>query len=559
LLHDIPCVTITSKAAYSYTRFSSAGQKGNNSFDRQIEDGREWYAQEIAPLGIPLDESFTDTARSAYKGEHVGKHGDLGRFVAAIQSGAVSRGSILIAENLDRISRQGPKIGRKLFEKIVDEGVDVHIVNLGLKLTYGWENHLHGNRVDGELDRAFKESQRKSKIIKAGLKAVKHTDDWCGILPFWLEKEYEPGSVSIATGGRKTIKPKYSIVEVPEQVAIVKEIFRLAANGLGAKRIIEALHSQGIKCPISLGHLGELLRNRAVLGEHQPFQYLDGGAVPDGDPVFKFPKVVDQTQFDMVAARLDGKKKLCADGKLRPATGSHNSHQANNLFEGLLHDVTTQPERSLQFQKKEDGANPYLISAWEPARKGNRIRYDLFEKDFLRYLKDEVDWKAVAGEKETEALKKARQDLNLVKAELDQAERLLARRTEQAKDPDLADAVVAVYNAQIADAQSRIATLTEQEYRLEGLISIESAKSAALETPEKLIAMITAGDPTMRLLLKTELKRMVITIDLDFKIKPEKIKITVTFINGVTRETEQRTFTKPLHPRRARLGLQPVS
>src|ERR1700722_7541490 len=127
-------------AAFSYTRFSSAGQKGNNSTDRQIEDGREWYTQEIAPLGIPLDESFTDTARSAYKGEHVGKKGDLGRFLAAILSGAASNGSILIAENADRLSRQGNKIARKLLEQIGDKGVDVHIVNIEKKLTYGWEN-----------------------------------------------------------------------------------------------------------------------------------------------------------------------------------------------------------------------------------------------------------------------------------------------------------------------------------------------------------------------------------------------------------------------------------
>jgi DNA invertase Pin-like site-specific DNA recombinase len=54
----------------------------------------------------------------------------LGRFLAAIQSGVISEGSILIVENLDRVSRQGPKIARKLFEKIVDEGVAVHIVNI---------------------------------------------------------------------------------------------------------------------------------------------------------------------------------------------------------------------------------------------------------------------------------------------------------------------------------------------------------------------------------------------------------------------------------------------
>ena len=65
--------------------------------------------------------------------------------------------------------------------------------------------------------------------------------------------------------------------------------------------------------------------------------------------------------------------------------------------------------------------------------------------------------------------------------------------------------------------------------------------------------MITAGDPTKRLLLKTELQRMIISIDVDFKVKPEKIKIMVTFINGVTREIEQDTFTKPLHPRRGSL------
>jgi hypothetical protein len=73
-----------------------------------------------------------------------------------------------------------------------------------------------------------------------------------------------------------------------------------------------------------------------------------------------------------------------------------------------------------------------------------------------------------------------------------------------------------------------------------------------LGTPEKLIAMITSGDPAMRLPLRTEIQRVIIRIDLDFKIKPGKISITVTFINGVTREIEQLTFTKPLPPRRGR-------
>jgi hypothetical protein len=382
----------------------------------------------------------------------------------------------------------------------------------------------------------IQELQRKSVIIRAGLKAVKHADDWCGILPFWLQKVYEPGSAPISNG--KKAKPKYKIEVIPEQAKLVKEIFRLAANGLGAKRLLQDLNTQGIKCSISLGTVGHLLRDRAVLGEHQPLQYLETGPVQDGDPVLKFPRIVDQSDFDTVAARLDSKMKVCADGKVRPATGNRYSHEANNLFETLLRDVTEAPERSMTFQKKGEWANPYLISKWEPARKGNRVRYDLFETEFFRYLKDELDWKSVAGEKESAALKLARQELNCVRAELDQAKHLLARRSEQAKNPSLSDAVVEVYNAQIADATARIATLMEQQYRLEGLIALESMKSEALYSPERLLDMI--GDPAMRLNLRAEIRRVISRIELDFSIEPD-IKVTVRFVNDATRTV---TFRK---------------
>jgi hypothetical protein len=534
------------RAAYSYTRFSSAGQIGNSSTDRQLEAGRDWYNHHIAPLGIPLDETFTDSARSAYKGEHVGKKGDLGRFLAAIQSGTVSKGSILIAENLDRISRQGAKIGRKLLEQVVDEGVDVHIVNVCKKLTYGWENRQEDSIVvDAELGRAFKESERKSVIIRAGLAKVMHKDGWSGVLPFWLQKVDEHGRRVKASNG-------YTIVEIPEMADLVREIFQLSAQGLGAKRILQTLNANGSKCDIAIITVMKLLRNRAVLGEHQPLQYLDSGTVPDGDPVMKFPRIVEQGLFDLVAARLDGKKKVCADGVARPATGSHHSGEANNLVEGLMHDITELPERTLQLQNKGGKNNPFLVSAWEPGRKQNRMRYDLFEGSFLDWLENKADWKAIAGEKETEALKTARTQLETVRVHLDQARRLIARRSEQMLDPDLPDAVVKEFASQIAATRPKVAALEEQQNRLEALIGFESARAAALETPEKLIALITAGDPATRLLLKTELRRMIIRIDVDFKIKPEKIKIMVTFINGVTREIEQLTFTKPLHPRRGR-------
>jgi hypothetical protein len=75
-----------------------------------------------------------------------------------------------------------------------------------------------------------------------------------------------------------------------------------------------------------------------------------------------------------------------------------------------------------------------------------------------------VDWKAVAGEKETETLKKARAELNVVKADLDQANHLLARRSEQAKNPNLPDAVVEEYYTQMAER--RIHTVSSWRNRV---------------------------------------------------------------------------------------------
>jgi hypothetical protein len=82
-------------------------------------------------------------------------------------------------------------------------------------------------------------------------------------------------------------------------------------------------------------------------------------------------------------------------------------------------------------------------------------------------------------------------------------------------------------------------------------------KADALYSPGHLVAMIAAGDPAMRLNLRTELGRMISRIDFHFAIEPDRITITVTFINDVQRTTKFRKpirFTKPLRPSRRRLS-----
>ena len=67
----------------------------------------EWYNREIASLGLPLSDLTCDDGFSAFKGAHI-KKGSLGQFLAEIKAGNIAKGSILIAENLDRIRRSAP-------------------------------------------------------------------------------------------------------------------------------------------------------------------------------------------------------------------------------------------------------------------------------------------------------------------------------------------------------------------------------------------------------------------------------------------------------------------
>ena len=486
------------KAAYSYKRFSSAAQTDGDSLERQMQIARDWYNREIADLGIPLDETFTDSGVSAFTGKHVGKRGNLGRFLAAIQGGSVSRGSILIAENLDRISRQGPKIARKLLEQIVDNGVDVHVVNIAKKLTYGWENRNEDSIiVDVELSRAFRESERKSQLIGSALGKKKMMPNWSTTVPFWIKKN---------EGG---------FAVIPEKVKLVKEIFRLASLGLGAKRIAQTLP----KWDYSVMAITRTMRNRAVLGEH----------TVAGEPIMKFPQIIEQKIFDKVQELLNAKNALCSDGNKRPHTGARNSDTAANLFQGLIFDADG--ERPLHYRGPDNQRHSSaLVSKFAPKRKSHRIGYARFEAAFLRFIAD-LDWKKIAGQKETPDLGIVRNKLNTALTEIDKAERLIARRTLDMENPDLPAEEVQLFAAIIVKAQQRLASLIDERSRLETRISQEESKTEALYRPKELLALARSSENNeCRLRLREEIRRRVTRIDCYFNL--EAMAARIAFSNG---------------------------
>ncbi|KAK0339931.1 hypothetical protein LTR94_032580, partial [Friedmanniomyces endolithicus] len=89
--------------AFAYVRYSDPSQSTGNSVARQTEMAVAYAAKN----GVELDWSYRDDGVSAFHG-HNRTVGDLGRFMADVQSGKVVAGSHLLIEGFDRFSREDP-------------------------------------------------------------------------------------------------------------------------------------------------------------------------------------------------------------------------------------------------------------------------------------------------------------------------------------------------------------------------------------------------------------------------------------------------------------------
>src|SRR5262245_3313590 len=104
----------------SFLRFSSPEQGRGDSLRRQTKDTEQWCEKNDIPLDRSL--SMTVKGKSAFKGDHLAALKD---FLAKVESGEVPRGSYLIIENLDRLSRQDERTAMKLWIDILDHGINI--------------------------------------------------------------------------------------------------------------------------------------------------------------------------------------------------------------------------------------------------------------------------------------------------------------------------------------------------------------------------------------------------------------------------------------------------
>jgi DNA invertase Pin-like site-specific DNA recombinase len=250
----------TKATIYSYSRFSSAAQSSGTSLQRQAQ-----YAEAYAKKhGLTLDSSLSmkDEGLSAFHGKHISK-GALGLFLRAIESGKVPVGSVLIVEQLDRLSRAAPIVAQALLSQIITSGVTVVTAIDGKVYN---EATLKASPMDLVysllvLIRSHEESSAKSSRVKSAMIAR------C--------KEWQAGT------WRKPIAPGVSdpgwvrregdtYVLVTERADAMLTMIALYKSGMGAQRVMQELDRRGLSIgggANGVDRVAQLIRKRAIVGE----------------------------------------------------------------------------------------------------------------------------------------------------------------------------------------------------------------------------------------------------------------------------------------------------
>lgn len=360
--------------AYSYIRFSSLEQAKGDSFRRQTVLAKDYCDKHGLNLA---DLTLRDLGKSAYHGTHF-KDGALGEFIGAVKDGTIPRGSYLLVESMDRLSREKISIALRRFMELLELGIS--IVTLQDNRTYTTESL---DRIEDLMlslvfmMRAHEESLTKSKRLKAA-HAEKRKQARENLKPTGYNM---PHWITLTDTG-------YELM--PERADLLKRIFQMTIDGLGAIAIHKQLNKEGIK-PWGRSKTGwhttyikKILRARTVLGEYQPFKSEDGKRVEDGEPIQGYyPAAIDIDTFKRASLAIERRH-----GK----SSGTRKNAINNLFTGLV--VCKNCGATMHYLNKGSGSKGGQYLVCSRARQGAHhdgisckyasMRYPVIEDAILR-------------------------------------------------------------------------------------------------------------------------------------------------------------------------------
>jgi DNA invertase Pin-like site-specific DNA recombinase len=355
---------------YSYVRFSSKGQAHGDSNRRQVESGDKW----IKRHGHTLMEAYADRGVSGFRGKNKHK-GALGSFLRKVHSGDVKPGSILLVENLDRLSREQVDEAEELFKGIIRAGVKIAVLTPvervydkdTLKSPVGLFEPLMAFWV------ANLESQKKADRLKESWANKRKAGGKYNVkVPSWVDRvNYTKAKATDGTE-KKRHDPHAEKFKLNAGAEAVRHIFTRTAEGIGQRRLLAELVEMfapiGRSGKWNSSFVAKVLRDRSVLGEYIPRVRGEDGKRVKAGPVIPdyWPRVIDEELWHRARAAATKRKRMKG-----PAT------RFVNIFGGLLwsaHDgsaVHTQQTRGKQRRlvsyahlRKLPGTEPLSVPYW---------------------------------------------------------------------------------------------------------------------------------------------------------------------------------------------------
>ncbi len=333
-----------------------------------------------ADEGAILDDSlvFEDKGVSAFRGKNA-VVGALGEFLRLVECGRITRGSVLIFENIDRMSRAKLPVAMKLFLGILEAGIVIWTARPKRRYTMASVSDLAGIIEPlVQMVRAHEESQRKSEILRE-MWAEKKRQARQGVgigrqAPAWVEWD----------GTNYVLRHPHA--------ATIRDVCRMALDGLGAARISYVLQADKDRYPPitrsgwNKQYVRKVLHSRALIGEYQPGgrDEEEGRRVFEGKPIpGYYPPLVTEQEWWQIQAAVEGRRRRAG----RPGKGEAN------LFTGRLYEARSKQRLQARPAPTATGKRYVYLMPARPSGQGSpRIRaddtipYEPLEECILRML-----------------------------------------------------------------------------------------------------------------------------------------------------------------------------
>ena len=308
--------------AYSYLRFSRPEQMSGDSLRRQSQMAIDYAARHKLVLDEKL--TFHDLGVSAYRSRNK-DIGRLGDFLEAVRSGLVEKGSFLLVESLDRISRDKTRRALRTLEDMCEAGITVVTLADGREYTAESLDNDPSALIMSILIfmRANEESATKARRLKSAWenkRATAAAKPMTSRAPAWLKLSED--------------RDHFEIIE--ERAEVVRRIFNLALDGVGQHKIAEIFNREGIRV-FGRGQLwhrtyiAKILKADNVIGTMTPhkIEYRDGRKTrtPQKPIEGYYPAIIDRGVYDRLRA-MHYKTKA-------PLRGRHAKGEVQNIFGGL--------------------------------------------------------------------------------------------------------------------------------------------------------------------------------------------------------------------------------